>query len=506
MKAITPSLIAYLIIWLALIAAGREKLFHDDDTYWHIAVGREILQSGEFITADNYSCTRNGQPWIAHQWLGECGLAVIDRAAGWDGLLLSTTAALAALYGWIASRLLAAGLHGLVAALWITIAIAASANNLLIRPHMATLVLLGVVFGILSAVDHRRIGLAFLWWLVPIMLVWSNTHGGVIGGLGTIAIVFAGWTLCYWFGRTSPLRSPRDVLLLFCVGMLSCVTTIVTPYGTGTIGAWRRILAGDLSNLVIEHAPMNPLSPEGGMVVLLAILYLVVQCTNGRITVTSLIPLIWCWLSISRIRHAPLFAVVAMIATTEMLPHSRVGQWLGRRGFWKVPSVPPPTNRWWQPAIVVTVLVLITSAIIHNVGPSRGRTWSWARPHSANWPVELLPALQQYSEGGRRSINILNDEEYAGFLIYNCPEYKVFIDSRCELYGDDFLRQYVQHQGDPEKVGEWIAAYSLQAALVKKGSPLRQSLAELPGWQMESENPRAEFWVRMPSGLPANDQ
>lgn len=501
-----PSLMTYLTVWLALIVAGREQLFHDDDTYWHIAVGREILQSGEFVTADNYSCTRSGQPWIAHQWLGECGLALIDRAAGWDGLLLSTTAALAALYGWIASRLLAAGLHGLVAALWLTIAIAASANNLLIRPHMATLVLLGVVFGILSAMEHRRIGLTQLWWLPPIMLIWSNTHGGVLGGLGTVAIVFAGWTLCWWFRQTSPVQSRRDVLFLFWIGMLSCATTIVTPYGTGTIGAWRKILSGDLSSLVIEHAPMNPLSPEGGIAIVLAILYLLVRCTTRRITVTSLIPLIWFWLSISRIRHAPLFAVVAMIATTEMLPHSRVAKWLGRQDFWRAPSVPPPANRWWQPAILLTVLVLTASTVFHHAGQSGGRTWSWARPHSTNWPVELLPALQQRSEGGRRSINILNDEEYAGFLIYNCPEYKVFIDSRCELYGDDFLRQYVLHQGDPEKVGEWIAAYSLQVALVKKGSPLRQSLAELPGWQVDSENARAELWVRMPPGRPANVQ
>ena len=184
LKAIMPSLMTYLTLWLALIVAGREKLFHDDDTYWHIAVGREILQSGEFVTTDSYSCTRPGELWIAHQWLGECGLALMDRAAGWDGLLLSTTAALAAVYAWIVSRLLAAGLHGLVATLWIMIAIAASTHNFLIRPHMATLVLLGVVFGILTAVDHRRVGLSQLWWFVPMMLVWSNTHGGVIGGLG----------------------------------------------------------------------------------------------------------------------------------------------------------------------------------------------------------------------------------------------------------------------------------------------------------------------------------
>ncbi len=132
---------------------------------------------------------------------GECGLALMDLAAGWDGLLLSTTAALAAVYAWIVSRLLAAGLHGLVVALWITITIAASTHNFLIRPHMATLVLLGVVFGILTAVDHRRVRLSQLWWFVPMMLVWSNTHGGAIGGLGTIAIVVAVHFMQHIFSR-----------------------------------------------------------------------------------------------------------------------------------------------------------------------------------------------------------------------------------------------------------------------------------------------------------------
>ena len=28
---------------------------------------------------------------------------------------------------------------------------------------------------------------------------------------------------------------------------------------------------------------------------------------------------------------------------------------------------------------------------------------------------------------------------YGGFLIYHAPGYRVFIDDRCELFGDEFL-------------------------------------------------------------------
>src|SRR5436305_11888556 len=103
----------FLAIWLTLMVSGRGKFFRDPGSLWHIVVGEQILSTGQLIEADPFSCTFGGRPWIAQQWLGECTLALLHRAGGLDAVLLATSVLLAALYTWVAHRLLRAGMHPL---------------------------------------------------------------------------------------------------------------------------------------------------------------------------------------------------------------------------------------------------------------------------------------------------------------------------------------------------------------------------------------------------------
>src|SRR4029077_12576481 len=66
----------------------------------------------------------------------------------------------------------------------------------------------------------------------------------------------------------------------------------------------------------------------------------------------------------------------------------------------------------------------------------------WAKLDDRSWPVELLPELQAHEHDGSR--RIFNEYAYGGFLIYHTPGYEVFVDDRCELYGDRWLLRYVQ--------------------------------------------------------------
>ena len=103
-----PSSCLFLVIWLILLVGGRSNMLRDPGTLWHVAVGERMLASGQVIREDPFSFTRAGHPWVADQWLAECGMAIVHRLAGWDGLLLVTATLLAGVYAWIGARLLAA--------------------------------------------------------------------------------------------------------------------------------------------------------------------------------------------------------------------------------------------------------------------------------------------------------------------------------------------------------------------------------------------------------------
>ena len=119
----------FVVLWLGLLLAGRSAMFRDPGTFWHVVDGEHMLATGRVPRSDDFSFTFAGRPWLADQWLAECGMAAVHRLAGWDGLLLLTATVLAGIYTWIAGRLLRAGLHILPAGLLLALLLLASRRS-----------------------------------------------------------------------------------------------------------------------------------------------------------------------------------------------------------------------------------------------------------------------------------------------------------------------------------------------------------------------------------------
>src|SRR5262249_4397444 len=92
---------------------------------------------------------------------------------------------------------------------------------------------------------------------------------------------------------------------------------------------------------------------------------------------------------------------------------------------------------------------------------------------------------------------IFNDYLFGGFLIYYTPGLKVFIDDRCELYGDDWLIQYSKAmQGDSERIDGWFADYDFQYGLVATGSAFDRHLQKSPDWTVLKRTGAAALYRR----------
>ena len=102
-----------------------------------------------------------------------------------------------------------------------------------------------------------------------------------------------------------------------------------------------------------------------------------------------------------------------------------------------------------------------------------------------HWPVDLLPELRQSEREHPGGTRIFNDFMYGGFLIYFTPRLKVFVDDRCELYGDDWLLQFSEAmRSHPEFIDRWQKTYEFPYALVRTGTPFDRYLEQSRRWTM----------------------
>lgn len=489
----------FLVVWLLLMIGGRDRLFRDPGTFWHTVVGEHILSTGEFIRADPFTWTNHGKFWIAHQWLGEAVMAVLHRLSGLDGLLLGAVTLLAGIYAWLGQRLIRSGLHWSLALVLVVLVIAASAYHFHIRPHLATIALMGLLFGRLIDFESGRIGPRGLLWLLPLFLLWTNVHGGTLGGLATLALVFAGWTVNAWFGKESPLRM-RQVPWLLVLAAGCGLMVLINPYGLDMPRVWLSIMDAELPELIEEHAPLEWGSGESWCLAALAALYVFVLAGTWPRwpRVTWLIPLVWFALTCLRIRHGPLFALTAGLGMAAVFPHTRWAAWLLSKGSdWFQP--PPNAGRKWdlRPVLLPALLVCVTLVSQRSAVSAPVVGSGWAQLDAELWPVELRPALRSLSE--TTGVRLFNEYSFGGFIIFFAPPLPVFIDDRCELFLEDgLLEAYGKAYGGDRRVLEgWDQRYRFTHALTRPGSAFDGFFAGRPGWKRLGRCPSAHLYERL---------
>jgi hypothetical protein len=504
---LAPGAVAFVLVWLLLLAAGRSAFFKDPGTFWHTTTGELVLKDG-FIRSDPYTFTHANEWWVPYQWLGEVGMALAHRVGGFDTQLLGAVTLIAAVFAWLAARLLRTGLHPIVAGALVALALAAAGAHFHVRPHLFTLAATAAVTILLVETDVTRPRLKRLVWLVPLCAVWTNIHGGVLGGIGTVCIAFAGWALFWKLGRPAPVKSWREVGLLALVAVGCALGTLASPYGLDMLKTWNVIMgAPELREIIAEHRPLDVTESYAWPVLALAAVYLFVLygVKRSNIRASWLLPLVWLALAFSRCRHAPLFAVVAVVAITAMWKHTRWALYLAA----KRPDLYQPggaeVRPWWASVWLPVALVLLALVVQAARVPVPLIGSGWATHDPKYWPVEVLDALKAHEPKPGDPHNKLFNSGYidGGFVIYHAPGYKVFVDDRCEVFGGPWLKQFsdVEQSTDPEVVRSALARWEgesgpFDVALTRTGTPIDDVLKTSPKWEPVKVTPTATFYKR----------
>ena len=162
-----------------MLIDGR-ALLNDSDTYWQIAVGQWILDHGALPRVDIYSFTKAGEPWMSSSWLAQVLYAASYNLAGWAGPVVLAAGGIAATFALAHSYSRPPHSRGLCGPVALA-ALVLSMGHFLARPHVLVLpVMLAWANGLMSASER---GQAPSPWLLPLIALWANLHGGFVFGL-----------------------------------------------------------------------------------------------------------------------------------------------------------------------------------------------------------------------------------------------------------------------------------------------------------------------------------
>ena len=164
----------------ALVLIAGPGLLSDSDTFWQIAVGQWILDHHAMPRVDIYSFTKAGEPWMSSSWLAQVLYAASYNLAGWTGPVVLAASCIAATFA-LLTHILGRRIPAAYAVIVAIMALMLCKGHFLARPHVLVLpVMLAWAYGLMSASER---GEAPSPWLLPLIALWANLHGGFVFGL-----------------------------------------------------------------------------------------------------------------------------------------------------------------------------------------------------------------------------------------------------------------------------------------------------------------------------------
>jgi hypothetical protein len=460
---------APLLIALALfaLAAFSPAVLSDGDTWTHLATGEWILQHGAVPRADPFSFAFAGAPWTAHEWLAELMLALAFRAAGWGGVTLLTGAA-AGLAAFVMANRAARDLSGI--ALLVVAALSASliAPGLLARPHILALPALALWCDrLLRARERAR---APSLWLLPLMALWANLHGGFAFGLALIApFALEAW-LAAREGRLAVVRSWG----LFA--LLSLGAALLTPFGVEGLLFPVKLLGVAHLGDIGEWRPENFAHPGPMEIALLALIVLALTRPLRLSLLRALLLVSLVHLSLQHARHEMLLAMLAPMLLAEPIARA---------------PAPPAARLRGAPLIAAAAAALILTGARLAL--------PIARADAAAAPITALQAVPP----ALRAEPMLNDYAFGGYLIW--AKVKPFIDGRADMYGDAFLDLYGKIAGgDPDALEATLKRDAVAWTLFAPSQRVVALMDREPGWRRLYADSFAVAHVRDDAGGAAS--
>jgi len=497
---IKPSLLHYspaLFVLVILIADARQ--IADPDLWGHIRFGQAALAAHSLIGSllgeglarhDIYSYSAFGDRWRDPEWLSEVVMATFYSHGGIVGLKLWKFACVGATLGFLMIGLVASGASPPTQLKLLMVAALALWPQIQFRPQLFTFALLAALLAILSRDNYRGAGRQ--WLIPPMMLLWSNLHGGFIVGIVALA-AYAGVVGLTDLMAGKGLRRGMRLGLLTAVAIIA---TFVTPFGLDSWGAVLHSVGNQTTRTAImewqplwramahqwQHSVLGELSYLLALVPMAVLMVSFVRAPRIADLPMVVIAALMSAGSLVAARNLPLAVIACMIPLARDAAYT-----MARTAADDVAAqrtdVPERSgvNQWI--VIALAIFVVISMGL-----------FSPRLEADLALPSGAVAFMQQHDIRG----NLLNNYDWGAYLIWHvAPQSRLFIDGRCEtVYPDSVINDYVQLYFNFAQAGRVLRAYPHDLILIPPEAPVFRFLQNSAEWKPIYHDETAVLFAR----------
>ena len=457
--------VALVAAFLFAVSAFAPAVLGDGDTWSHLATGEWMLAHGAVPRADPFSFSAPGAPWTAHEWLSEILMTLAFRGAGWNGVVLLTAAA-AAGAALIMGLRVARDLSGVALAVTVGTGVALWLPNLLARPHVLALPLAAA--WTVGLIDARDRGGAPSLALAPLMILWSNMHGGFVFGLALIAPFAGEAAAAAPPGARLPALRPWALF-----GLAATAAALINPFGVEALLFPFRLMG--VENLTrISESRAEDFGRVGPTEVgLLAVLGFALSRPMAMPPIRAALLVGLLAMALTHARHAQLLGLVAPMLLARPIA-AAIGAAAQRQ---ERPRAAPA-------AIAASLAAALAMAALRIADPI-------VRVDAPSAPISALAAVP----AELRARPVLNSYGFGGYLIWSGV--RPFIDGRADMYGGAMLKVYNRlAAGNSQVLDETLRRYPIAWTIFGPDEGITAVLDRAPGWRRLYADATAVVHVR----------
>ncbi len=503
----------YSLIFSIFLANSFNRL--DPDFGWHLKAGEEIYLEKQVPWNENYNYTLEGRTWVDHEWLLNLFSYIVYTKIGYVALSVFFAVIGLLIFVLLNSCLLKKyfkdKLHYIFILIIEIIGLAGILPHFGVRMQEFSVLMLLLLLFIIDKFNKNQ-NHKILYFLPILFFAWANLHGGFMLGLVIL------WL---WFGLNliaSPIlnyfkikifefkaKNAKNNLYIFLSAIASSLAVFLTPYHYKYFSFMFEYTDTYYMKRIMEwlpawNTPLNYVQQIYFIIFVLIIVLFFLENKNTKINFWHLsIGLLLLAAAFKARRNFPLFFIASLPPITTATNS------INKNNFKKIYFYLFKNKYiffFLVSSLGISIFLVLFLGNFTNT-PFENKKFCRFYPCVALEKIKSLP---------QENLKIFNNYGYGGYLIWNCPNSKIFIDGRLpmlQVNGHSLLEEYYEFF-DKEKISDKLNKYNINLVLDRKYktikfnwfektflglkdkgdelNPMQEYLSEKNDWELIFEN------------------